>query len=47
VEENGSRMAQLELWIPCSCMKSRESDWFDHIPWRGEEEDQGVYPREV
>jgi len=28
-------------------MKVRESDWLGHITWRGEEEDQGVYPREV
>jgi len=28
-------------------MRGKESDWLDHITWRGEEEDQGVYPREV
>jgi len=27
-------------------MRDRESDWLGHITWRGEEEDQGVYPRE-
>jgi len=27
-------------------MRGRESDWLGHINWRGEEEDQGVYPRE-
>jgi len=27
-------------------MRGRESDWLDHITWRGKEEDQGVYPRE-
>jgi len=27
-------------------MRGRESDWLGHITWRGEEEDQGVYPRE-
>jgi len=27
-------------------MRSRESDWLGHITWRGEEEDQGVYPGE-
>jgi len=26
-------------------MRGRESDWLGHITWRGEEEDQGVYPR--
>jgi len=30
---NVSRMAPLELWIPWSCMKSREKDWFGHITW--------------
>jgi len=31
-----SRMAPLELWIPWSYMKSRESDVFGDITWRGE-----------
>jgi len=44
---NVSRMTPLELWIPLCCIESRESDWFGHITWRGDEEDQGVYPREV
>jgi len=28
-------------------MNSRESDWLSYITWKGEEEDQGVYPKEV
>jgi len=27
-------------------MRGRESGWLSHITWRGEEEDQGVYPRD-
>jgi len=27
-------------------MKSRQSDWLGHITWKGEKEDQGVYPKE-
>ena len=37
---NGSRRAPMKLRFPCRCMKSKESDWFGHIIWRGEEEDQ-------
>jgi len=28
-------------------VRGKESDWLGHITWRGEEEGQGVYPREV
>jgi len=28
-------------------MIGRESDWLGHTTWKGEKEDQGVYPREV
>jgi len=27
-------------------MRGRENDWLGHITWRGEEEDQSVYPRQ-
>jgi len=28
-------------------MRAKDSDWLDHITWRGEEEEQGVYPKEI
>jgi len=30
------------IWV----VSGRESDWLGHITWKGEEEDQDVYPRE-
>ena len=36
----------MELWYPGRCMRGRVSDWLGHNTWRGEEEDQCVYPRE-
>jgi len=31
---DGSRRAHIELWVPCRCMKGKESDWLGHTTWR-------------
>jgi len=44
---DGSKMAHIELWVPCRCMKGMESDCLGHITWRKVEVKIKVFNLEI